>query len=86
VSAIQMSWQTETGQLACRWSEALERVQYNPHWMQDASAIFPGAPPAFLDFQRHSPFAGAKWYAPRNSCQERALQEALRDDVLKRLR
>jgi hypothetical protein len=30
-------WQTETGHLACRWSEAGQHVQYNPLWMQEAS-------------------------------------------------
>ena len=30
VSAMKSSWQSESGHLACRWSEVGQRVQYNP--------------------------------------------------------
>ena len=32
-SAIKSSWQGNTGQLTCRWSEAGQRVAYNVRWM-----------------------------------------------------
>ena len=30
---MRSSWQTETGHLACRWSEVGQRVEYNSPWM-----------------------------------------------------
>lgn len=54
------AWQTETGHLACRWSETGQRAQYNPRWIQETSesAYVPPVP----DFASHSPFAGASWF------------------------
>jgi len=66
VSAMKMSWQTETGRLVCRWrSEVGQYVQYDPHWMQDASRsihrenVLQSVPV----FTRLSPFGGREWYA-----------------------
>ena len=57
------SWQTETGQLACRWSEVGQHVQYNPRWMQEASDIQGGYLPPVPDFASHSPFGGStSWF------------------------
>jgi hypothetical protein len=57
------SWQTETGHLACRWSEVGQRVLYNPAWMQGTSDIQSGYLPAVPDFAGHSPFGGAtSWF------------------------
>jgi hypothetical protein len=66
VSAMKVSWQTETDRLVCRWSEAGERVQYNPRWVQDASRNVhkKNVSPLVLDFTRLSPFGGREWYAP----------------------
>ena len=58
------SWQTESGRLACNWSEVGLRVQYNPHWMQEASEIQSGYLPPVPDFASHSPFGGASWFQP----------------------
>jgi len=58
------SWQTETGHLACRWSEVGQHVQYNPCWMQETSDIQSGYLPPVTDFASHSPFGGATWFFP----------------------
>jgi len=57
------SWQTETGQLACHWSEVGQHVEYNPRWMQDAASIPSGYLPPLPDFASHSPFGGTtSWF------------------------
>jgi hypothetical protein len=65
-SAMEMSWQRETGRLICQWSEVGERVPYNPPWMQDASRDVhrKNVSPSFLDFTKLSPFGGREWYDP----------------------
>jgi hypothetical protein len=56
-------WQTETGHLACRWSDVGKHVQYNSSWMQEISAIQCGYLPLVPDFASHSPFGGAtSWF------------------------
>jgi len=58
-----VSWKTQTGKLACRWSEVGQRVQYHPHWMQQASAVPSGYLPPVPDFASHSPFGGGTaWF------------------------
>lgn len=52
------SWQADTGQLSCRWSEVGQRVQYNPNWMQETSEMQSGYLPPVPDFASHSPFGG----------------------------
>jgi hypothetical protein len=42
--------QTETGQLACRWSAVGQHVQYDPPWMQETSDIQSGYLPPAPDF------------------------------------
>lgn len=60
MSAMKTSWQTETGHLECRWSEAGERLRYNAPWLQDASrSLQRKACPVLPDFRRRSPFG---WY------------------------
>jgi hypothetical protein len=61
---MESSWQTETGYLACRWSEVGPRLRYNPHWMQEASKTQSGYVPPITDFASHSPFGGATWFLP----------------------
>ena len=57
------TWQTETGRLACRWSEVGQQVQYNPGWMQETSDIQSGYLPPLPDFASHSPFGGTtSWF------------------------
>jgi len=57
------SWQTQTGHLACRWTEAGQRIQYNPCWMQETSNVQSGYLPRVPDFASHSPFGGgADWF------------------------
>ena len=38
-ASMKSSWQTDTGTLACHWSEAGQQVRYNSAWMQEASNI-----------------------------------------------
>ena len=64
---MRTSWQAETGHLACRWSEAGQRVQYNPSWMQEASEIQSGYLPPVPDFASHSPFGGSTWFHPHTA-------------------
>ncbi len=59
---MRLSWQTETGHLACRWSDVGRRVQYNPPWMREPSES--GYVPPVPDFASHSPFGGADWFQP----------------------
>ena len=56
------SWQTEGGDLACRWAEAGRRVQYNLDWMQEGFVIQSGYLPPIPDFASHSPFGGPSWF------------------------
>ena len=63
---MKLSWQTETGNLACCWSEVGQRVQYNPDWMQETSEVQVGYLPPLPDFASHSPFGGASWFEPHD--------------------
>jgi hypothetical protein len=64
---MKSSWQTDTGTLACRWSEVGQRVQYNSAWMQETSDIQGGYLPPLPDFASHSPFGGASWFEPHTA-------------------
>jgi len=66
VSTLKMSWQTQTDYVVCRWSEVVERIQYNPRWVQDASRDIDrkSVSTPVLDFTRLSPFGGREWYGP----------------------
>ena len=58
-----VSWKTETGKLACRWSEVGQLVRYNPLWLQERSKVPSGYLPPTPDFASHSPFGGrAAWF------------------------
>jgi hypothetical protein len=61
---MRSSWQTETGHLACRWSEAGQRVQYNPRWMLETLPIPSGYLLLVPDFAGKSPFGGGSWFQP----------------------
>jgi len=63
---MEMSWQTETDRVVCRWSEVGERIQYNPVWIQDASSNVhrKNISTSVLDLAKLSPFGGREWYAP----------------------
>jgi len=66
------SWQTETGHLLCRWSDLVQRVQYNPSWMRESSDIQSSyLPPLLPDFASRSPFGGAYWFRPHPSDRDR---------------
>jgi hypothetical protein len=57
------TWQTETGHLACHWSEVGQHAPYNPRWMQETSDVQSGYLPPVPDFASHSPFGGATpWF------------------------
>ena len=61
---MRISWQTENQHLVSRWSEAGERVHYNPRWMQDASQNAPHMNPSRSApvIASVSPFGGGGWY------------------------
>lgn len=59
---MRSSWRNESGHLLCQWSGVGERVQYNPPWMQDVSAIQGSYLPPIPNFASHSPFAGVSWF------------------------
>jgi hypothetical protein len=61
---MKSTWQTETGHLACRWSEVGQRFQYNPLWIQETSKVQSGYLRPAPDFASHSPFGGAYWFQP----------------------
>ena len=61
---MKSSWQSESGHLACRWSEVGRRVQYNPPWMQETSNIQSGYLAPGPNFAIKSPFGGASWFQP----------------------
>jgi hypothetical protein len=62
---MQSTWKTETGQLACRWSVAGHRIEYNPPWMQSALEIPSGYLEPVPDFASRSPFGGVSWFQPK---------------------
>src|ERR1700733_6588074 len=72
VTAMRSSWRTETGQLACCWSEVGQRVPYNPGWMQETSESRYVPPvPAFAS---HSAFGGASCSYPIPPTRNKLLQ------------
>ncbi|HZD48836.1 MAG TPA: hypothetical protein VE178_08820 [Silvibacterium sp.] len=62
---MKTSWQTETGRLACRWSGAWERRDYNPPWIQQGSGDT-NVSPLTPDFTMVSSFGSGEWFAPWN--------------------
>jgi len=62
---VRALWQSETGHLACSWSEVGQFALYNPPWFREASNMQSGFLPPIPDFASHSPFAGATWFQPR---------------------
>ena len=61
---MQSAWKTETGHLACRWSDAGQHIEYNPPWMQNALEVPSGYLPPVPDFASRSPFGGVAWFQP----------------------
>jgi len=64
VKGMKSHWQIDTGQLAWRWSDLVQRVEYNPAWMQETSDPQSGYLPPPPDFASHSPFGGPDWFLP----------------------
>ena len=56
------SWRTETGHLACRWSEAGKCTQYKPRWLQQTMEAQRSYLPPPPDFASRSPFGGPSWF------------------------
>ena len=61
-----MSWQTVTNgrdRLACRWSEAGERIQYSAPWMREAASnvYIENVIAPILDFTKLSPFGKVRF-------------------------
>ena len=65
--SMKSSWQTDTGTLACHWSEAGQQVRYNSAWMQEASNIQGSYLQPLPDFASHSPFGGELHWTGRKS-------------------
>jgi hypothetical protein len=61
---MKSSWQTETGHLACRWSEAGQHVQYDPRLIQETTYPQGSDLPPVPDFASHRPLGGAFWFQP----------------------
>jgi hypothetical protein len=65
---MKTSWQMQAGLLACQWSEAGERIHYNPPEFQEASrSISKNVPSSVTNFAEHSPFGSGEWYVPWNA-------------------
>lgn len=61
------SWQTETGDLICRWSDEGLYGPCKPNWMQDTEAQSSYLPSLLPEFTKRSPFGGAFWYQPHRA-------------------
>ena len=61
---MKSSWQTDTGNLSCRWSEVGQRVQYDSAWIQEMSVVQSGYLPPVPDFASHSPLGSGEWFVP----------------------
>ena len=59
---MKSSWQTETGHLACRWSEMGQRLPYNAWWIMETPDVHGSYLPPIPDFASHSPFGGPSWF------------------------
>jgi hypothetical protein len=64
---MKSSWQTETGHLVCRWSDAGKLAPYDQRWMRETSNIQSSYLPPLPNFARHSPFGGASWFLPHSA-------------------
>jgi hypothetical protein len=64
LAAMKSSWQKNTGNLSCRWSEVGQRVQYASGWIHETSVVQSGHLPPVPDFASHSPFGSGEWFAP----------------------
>jgi hypothetical protein len=67
---MKTSWQSDTGHLACHWSEVGQRDKYDPCWMKEASEVQSGYLPPLPDFTSHSPFGGVSWFQPNPTGRE----------------
>jgi len=67
-AAMRSSWQTETGHLACQWSDIGQRLPYRAPWLEDAPES--DYVPPVTDFASHSPFAAASWFRPHTASRE----------------
>jgi len=74
---MRSSWQTETGNLICRWSGVLQPIQYDQGHVS-ANAQETLLPLLVLDFASHSPLGAACSFHPRRAdCQRRMGREIL---------
>ena len=63
---MNISWQTQTAHLECRWSNVGDRIPFEPAWLQndlEGSDMLVANP--ILDLTTLSPFGGSDWYAPQ---------------------
>ena len=58
------SWRSDTGSLACRWTEFGGNLQPKPLWMREIPEMQSSHLSPITDFAAHSPFGGASWFEP----------------------
>ena len=69
---MKSSWQVETGQIACRWSDWARQAEYTSAWLQDTPQMSGGYLPPPPDFASHSPFGGPDWFELHFAVKRRA--------------
>jgi len=67
---MKSSWQDETEQLTCRWTDVGQRVEYNLRWMGETSEVRGSYLPPPPEFPSHSPFGGADWFEPHSPARD----------------
>lgn len=63
---MRSAWQDESGQLACQWSRAWQRVEQAPQWLLEIAEMPSGYLPPVTDFASHGPFGGPSWFDRRS--------------------
>jgi hypothetical protein len=64
LAAMKSSWQNDTENLSCRWSEVGQRVQYASDWIHETSNLQSGHLPPVPNFASHSPLGSGEWFVP----------------------
>jgi len=62
---MQSQWRTETGRLACKWSDIGQRARTLAKWMQQDLDMQGSYMKPLPDFTAHSPFGGPSWFDPQ---------------------
>ncbi len=59
-----LSWQKNTGNLSCLWSEVGQQVQYASDWIHETTVVQSGHLPPVPDFASHSLLGSGEWFVP----------------------